>query len=381
MKERLMKFGPDFKIRRNVLLNPGPATTTDSVKMAQVVPDICPREKEFGDVMQFIVDELTELVANREEYTTVLFGGSGTAGVEAVLSSILTGKKLFVLNNGAYSERMCKILRTYQADFIEWKSDFITAVDYDALRQELSRHPDVDYLCMVHHETGTGLLNDLSEIGKICKEHAVELVVDAMSSFAAIPIDMPAMNIAFLIASSNKNLQGMAGVAFVIAHRQALEKLKEIPARSFYLDLYAQHTYFEKTRQTRFTPPVQTLYALKQAILETKEETLPIRYQRYTQSWETLTTGLRRLGFRFLLRDSDQSKLITAIFEPDTKNYHFDTMHDFLYQHGFTIYPGKVSSYDTFRVANIGAIDRTDITEFLNVLQEYLEGMTRGENS
>ena len=372
MKERFMKSIPGFEVKRNVLLNPGPATTTDTVKLAQVVPDICPREKEFGEVMRFVVDELSDLVANREEYTTVLIGGSGTAGVEAILSSILTGKKLFVLNNGSYSDRMCKILRTYQADFIEWKSDLISAPDYDALEAELSRHDDVDYLCVVHHETGTGLLNDIGRLGRICAKRGVEMVVDAMSSFAAVPIDMKAMNIAFLVASSNKNIQGMAGVAFVICRRESLEKLRDIPARSFYLDLYAQYAHFTKTHQTRFTPPVQTLYALKQAILEAKEETLSARYARYVASWETLMAGLRRLGFRFLLRDEDSSKMITAIFEPESANYHFDAMHDFLYERGFTIYPGKVSSYNTFRVANIGAIDKTDMAAFLKVLEEYL---------
>lgn len=379
MKERFMKSIPGFNVKRNVLLNPGPATTTDTVKMAQVVPDICPREKEFGEVMRFVVDELSDLVANREEYTTVLVGGSGTAGVESILSSILTGKKIFVLNNGSYSDRMCKILRTYQADFIEWKSDLISAPDYDALEAELSRHDDVDYLCVVHHETGTGLLNDIGRLGRICAKRGVEMVVDAMSSFAAVPIDMKAMNIAFLAASSNKNIQGMAGVAFVICRRESLEKLRDIPARSFYLDLYAQYAYFMKTHQTRFTPPVQTLYALKQAILETKEETLSARYARYVASWETLMAGLRRLGFRLLLRDEDSSKLITAIFEPEGERYSFDAMHDFLYERGFTIYPGKVSSYSTFRVANIGAIDKSDMAAFLDVLEEYLSCLSKGE--
>lgn len=368
-----MKYTENLKIKRNVLLNPGPATTTDSVKMSQVVPDICPREKEFGDCMEFIVEELTNIVANSNEYTTVLFGGSGTAAVEAVLSSVITGKKIFVINNGSYSTRMCEILKTYNADFINYKNDLISTLNYTELENEIIKYGKIDYLSVVHNETGTGLLNDIERIGSICKKHNIEMIVDAMSTYAALPIDMKKMNISFLAASSNKNIQGMAGVGFVICSRASLDKLKDVTPKSFYLDLYSQYAYFTKTKQTRFTPPVQTLYALKQAIIEAKEETIAGRYKRYTESYETIIKWVKKLGLKLLLKDEDQSKIITAIYEPENAKYDFNKMHDYLYENGYTIYPGKVSTYNTFRIANIGAIDKTDFEKFFVLLEKYLE--------
>lgn len=363
-----------LNLKRNILLNPGPATTTDTVKMAQVVSDICPREKEFGEVMEFITEKLTDFVANNKDYTTVLFGGSGTAGVEAVLSSICSNKKILVINNGSYSERMTQILETYDADFFNYKSDIIKPIDFNNLEETLKKNK-FDYICAVHNETGTGLLNDINRIGKLAKKYNAEFVVDAMSSYAAIPINMEEMNIDFLIASSNKNIQGMAGVVFVICKKVSLEKLKNIKPKSFYLDLYAQYKNFINTKQTRFTPPVQTLYALKQAIIETIEETIENRNKRYTESWNTLIEGIKKLNLKLLLDEECQSIIITTIYEPKCEKYNFDDMHDYLYKRNFTIYPGKVSSFNTFRIANIGSIDKKDISNFLIVLEEYLKSI------
>ena len=363
-----------LEIKRNILLNPGPATTTDTVKMAQVVSDICPREKEFGEVMEFITEKLTDFVANNKDYTTVLFGGSGTAGVEAVLSSICSNKKILVINNGSYSERMTQILETYDADFFNYKSDIIKPIDFNNLEETLKKNK-FDYICAVHNETGTGLLNDINRIGKLAKKYNAEFVVDAVSSYAAIPINMEEMNIDFLIASSNKNIQGMAGVVFVICKKVSLEKLKNIKPKSFYLDLYAQYKNFINTKQTRFTPPVQTLYALKQAIIETIEETIENRNKRYTESWNTLIEGIKKLNLKLLLDEECQSVIITTIYEPKCEKYNFDDMHDYLYKRNFTIYPGKVSSFNTFRIANIGSIDKKDISNFLIVLEEYLKSI------
>lgn len=363
-----------IKIERKILLNPGPATTSDSVKMAQVVSDICPREKEFGEVMEFISQKLTDFVANNNDFVSVLFGGSGTAGVESVLSSICANSKILVINNGSYSQRMVEILQTYNADFVEYKSDIIKPINFDDLETTLKKHR-FDYICAVHNETGTGLLNDIDKIGAIAKKYCAEFVVDAMSSYAAIPINMEKSHIDFLITSSNKNIQGMAGVVFVICKKDSLESLKDKKPKSFYLDLYAQYKHFAKTKQMRFTPPVQTLYALKQAIIETIEEGIENRHKRYLESWETLINGLEKLHLKLLLDIKCQSKIITAIYEPKCEKYSFDSMHDFLYERNFTIYPGKVSAFDTFRVANIGAITKNDITNFLGILEQYLKSI------
>ena len=193
-----------------------------------------------------------------------------------------------------------------------------------------------------------------------------------MSSYAAISIDMQAQNIHYLAASSNKNIQGMAGVGFVIAPKQCFERLKDIKPRNFYLNLFAQYENFIKSHQMRFTPPVQTLYALKQAIVEAKVEGIENRYARYSRSWEVLTDRLKSLGLKYLVEDKNHSKIITSIFIPEGVD--FEAMHDFFYEKGFTIYPGKVADFNTFRVANIGEIDARDMEDFLTLLEEYMDG-------
>ncbi len=357
--------------QRNVLLNPGPATTTHSVKMAQVVPDICPREHEFGDLMEWVSEELTTIVANTEEYVTILFGGSGTAVVEATLSSVVPhDKKVLIVNNGAYGKRMCQIAEAYDMDFVEFQSSPIEPIDLEALENTIKATENLSHLAIIHNETTTGLLNNLDDLGAIAKKYNLELIVDAMSSYAAIPIDMKAQNISYLMASSNKNIQGMAGVGFVIANKDAMEKVKEVKPRNFYLNLYAQYENFIKTHQMRFTPPVQTLYALKQAIIETKEEGIGQRYERYSKSWQTLTDTLKEMDLKYLVDDAYHSKIITSIFIPEGVD--FDDMHDYFFEKGFTIYPGKVADFNTFRVANIGEIDYRDMKGFLKLFKLYV---------
>ncbi|MET2983695.1 2-aminoethylphosphonate aminotransferase [Aureibaculum conchae] len=362
-----------MKITRNVLLNPGPATTTDSVKLAQAVPDICPREKEFGDLMEFCATEITKFVGDPKEYATVLFGGSGTATVEAILNSVISDSgKVLIIDNGAYGKRMCQITSVYKIPTVVYESSSIEPIDLKSLETLIQKTDGLTHLAMIHHETTTGLLNDITSVGKLCKKHNISFIVDSMSGFAAIPVDMKSMNIDYLAASSNKNIQGMAGIGFAICNKAALEATATIPMRSLYLNLFAQYANFEKTHQTRFTPPVQTFYALKQAIIETKEETIEARYARYSKSWETLLNGLDELGLEYLIDKEYHSKIITSILEPKTDAYDFNEMHDYFFERGFTIYPGKVNNYDTFRISNIGQIDYEDMQAFLNVLKAYL---------
>ncbi len=360
-----------MNIKRNILLNPGPATTTDTVKLAQVVPDICPREKEFGDLMEYVSTELTSIVADTKDYTTILFGGSGTAVVESILTSVVPhDKSVLIVNNGAYGKRMCQIASRYNMDFVEFQSSPIEPIDLEKLENEIKSNSNISHLAVIHNETTTGLLNNLDDLGILSKKYNCELIVDAMSSYAAVPIGMKKQNISYLAASSNKNIQGMAGVGFVIASKSSLESLKDITPRSFYLSLYEQYENFIKTHQMRFTPPVQTLYALKQAIIEAKEEGIENRYERYSKSWEILTNALKEMNLKYLVDDKYHSKIITSIYVPEGVD--FDAMHDYFYERGFTIYPGKVAEFDTFRVANIGQIDIEDMKDFIKFLKKYL---------
>jgi 2-aminoethylphosphonate aminotransferase len=363
-----------LSLKRNILLNPGPATTTDMVKLAQVVPDICPRETEFSHLMEDVSMELTCMVGDPKAYSCVLFGGSGTAAVESILSSVIDDNDVVIIvNNGAYGKRMCEIAGSYSLNFHEFSSPPHQPIDLEAL-EALFKNRNISHLAVVHHETTTGLLNDVPSIGELCRRYQVDLIVDAMSSYAAIPIQMDQMNIRYLAASSNKNLQGMAGISFVIADKSKLDGLAAVRRKNYYLNLFEQYKVFSKTRQMRFTPPVQTFYALKQAIEELKHEGLEARYARYAKSWETLIDGLARLGLKHIVLREHHSKIVTSIIEPNCDGYDFQGMHDYLYDRGFTIYPGKLEQLNTFRVANIGDINYKDIEAFLVILENYLEG-------
>ncbi len=362
-------------VRREVLLNPGPATTTDSVKYAQVCADICPREKEFGEVMRWISRELSAFVGRPGEVETVLFGGSGTAADEVMISSCVpAGARLLILDNGAYGDRFARIASSYGIPHDVVKSSSHDLPDVPGLKKQLL-DGGYTHFALVYHETTTGLLNPVPELCRFCKEHQITTIVDAVSAFAAVPIDMERDGIDFMASTSNKNIQGMAGVAFVFCRKAALEKIKDYPLRSFYLNLWEQYAYFAKTGQTRFTPPVQIMYALRQAIIETKIETIQKRYDRYGACWEILVREIKKMGLSMLVPEHAQSKLITAIIEPDSSRYNFDELHDMARRFGFTIYPGKLSDANTFRIANIGDIQPREMEAFVVLLKKYMEGI------
>ncbi|HKL86252.1 MAG TPA: aminotransferase class V-fold PLP-dependent enzyme, partial [Treponemataceae bacterium] len=283
-------------IRREVLLNPGPATTTDSVKRSQVCADICPRELEFGDVMGWISKELSLFAGKPGRIETVLFGGSGTAADEVMVSSCIPdGSKVLIVDNGAYGTRLAKIASVYKLDTDVWKSSGYLPIDIPALKKKILSDKYTHFI-IVYHETTTGLLNPVPEICRFCKEHGITTIVDAVSAFSAIDIDMDRDGIDFMASTSNKNIQGMAGVAFVFCRKEALEKTASYPMRNFYLNLWDQYQYFKKAHQTRFTPPVQAMYSLRQAIIETKVETIASRYKRYSECWELLVKAVDELG-------------------------------------------------------------------------------------
>ncbi|MCP4914399.1 MAG: aminotransferase class V-fold PLP-dependent enzyme [Oligoflexia bacterium] len=367
-----------MNVKRNILLNPGPATTSDSVKMSQVVPDICPREEEFANLVDDLRKKLTSIAVSDsnhidEIYDTVFIGGSGTAILDGIISTVTTGK-IVIINNGAYGKRAIDIAQSYNLDYEEFKSSESEAINLHELDQYIgSLKNKPKHLYCVHHETTTGLLNDLEELGKIAKAHKLEFIVDGISSYAAIPIDMEKMNISFLAATSNKNIQGMAGIAFCVFNKEALLTKKDYKAPNYYLNILNQYLNFQNKNQLRFTPPVQTFYALEQAVEETFKEGVENRYQRYSDMWTVLNKGLLELGFELLISEENSSKLMTTIFEPKIDKYSFKDMHDYFYQKGITIYPGKVSHLDTFRIANIGELTTKDIILFLEELKNYLD--------
>lgn len=363
------------KIRREVLLNPGPSTTSDSVKYAQVVTDICPRELEFGNLMEQIAIDLTEFVADSKKYTTIMFGCSGTGADEAMVSSCVPPNgKLLVVDNGSYGARLAKIASVYNIDMDVFKSSTYEPLDIHALEEQFKSKKYTTF-AMVHHETTTGLLNHVEEICPIAKKYGMTTIVDTVSSYGGMPIDLEQFGIDFATCTSNKHIGGMAGIGFVVCNKEKLLEQKDWPMRNYYLNLYDQYKYFLETKQTRFTPPVQTLYALRQAITETKVETIEKRFVRFTECWKILVTALDKMGLKMLVNREHQSHFITAILIPETPQYNFNALHDFARSKGFTIYPGKLGNIDTFRIANMGDIKPREMEEFVVVLETYMHSI------
>lgn len=361
-------------IKRNILLNPGPATTTDTVKMAQVVPDICPREKEFADMMKGLREDLVKVAHGRtDKHTAVLFAGSGTINIDVCLNSLLPeGKRILVVNNGAYSSRAVEVCRYYGMPHIDLKSSVFDVPDLKAVERTLDENDDIALVYTTHHETGTGILNPIREIGAMAHAHGAIFVVDTTSSLGMIPFDIVEDNVDFCMASAQKGLMAMSGLSFVVGDRSIIEKSAEYPTRSYYCNLFLQYDYFEKTGQMHFTPPVQTIYATIQALKEYRQEGEEAKFARHRAVFEAIHDGLDELGFKDVIRRDIQSGLVVSVKYPDDTNWDFDRVHDYCYDNGFTIYPGKISTTDTFRLCSLGAIGVEDIKAFFATLRRAL---------
>lgn len=363
------------KIKRNILLNPGPATTTDTVKWAQLVPDICPREKEFALMMKQMRADLLKVVhASPEKYTSVLFCGSGTINIDVCINSLLPdGKKVLIINNGAYSQRGKEICDYYGLPCIDLKLPIDKPIDVEAVKKIMEENPDIGLVHTTHHETGTGVLNPVREIGKVVKEHGATFTVDTTSSLAMIPIDIEKDNIDFVMASAQKGLMAMTGLSFVIGREDIIKASKDYPKRSYYCNLYLQYEYFEKTGEMHFTPPVQTVYATRQALKEYFLEGELNKWERHKRVTAEIHKGLESLGLREVIDRKYQSGLVVSVLYPDDENWSFERVHDYCYERGFTIYPGKISTTNTFRLCALGAIDGNDIVKFFKVLKMALK--------
>lgn len=363
-----------MKIERKILLNPGPATTTDTVKMAQVVPDICPREKEFASMMKQLRDDLIRVVhGDSSRYTAVLFCGSGTINIDICLNSLLSeNKKVLIINNGAYSSRAVEVCEYYGLPHINLKSSVYEIPDLHSIRNILEENSDIELVYTTHHETGTGLLNPIREIGSIAHEYGCTFVVDTTSSLGMIPFDIEKDNVDFCMASAQKGLMAMTGLSFIIGNEELIRRSKDYPKRSYYCNLYLQYECFEKTGEMHFTPPVQTVYATRQALDEYFSIGEEAKFARHKKVFEAIHKGLEELGFKNVIKREWQSGLVVSVLYPDHPNWDFEKIHDYCYVHGFTIYPGKISATNTFRLCALGDIDVEDIERFFIVLQEAL---------
>lgn len=365
-----------MNLKRNILLNPGPSTTTDTVKMAQLVPDICPREREFAGMMKEMRGDLVRIVHGdraKKPYTAVLFCGSGTINIDVCLNSLLpANKKVLVVNNGAYSTRAVEVCEYYGLPHIDLTLPIDRPVDVAEVEKALSENPDVALVYTTHHETGTGVLNPVREIGEAAHRHGAVFAVDTTSSYAMIPIDVERDNIDFCMASAQKGLMAMTGLSFIVGREDIIRCSADYPKRSYYCNLFLQYDFFEKTGEMHFTPPVQTIYAARQALVEYFAEGEEAKWARHTRVFEAIHKGLSDLGFKNVIKREHQAGLVVSVLYPDDEKWSFEKVHDYCYERGFTIYPGKISTTNTFRLCALGAIDEVDIEDFFKVLEKAL---------
>ncbi|MFM5241417.1 2-aminoethylphosphonate--pyruvate transaminase [Aeromonas media] len=344
-----------------LLLTPGPLSTTATVRAA-MLQDSCTWDADYNlGVVEPIRRELVRLATGPEyesDYSAVLLQGSGSYVVESVLGSAIGADEcLLIINNGAYGARMGEMARCLGLRHHELDCGETTRPEPAAIDAMLARHPEITHLAMVHCETTTGMLNPLEEVAELCQRRGIRLIVDAMSSFGGIPIDMGRLGIEFLISSANKCIQGVPGFGFVIARRAALMACAG-RTRSVSLDLHAQwQTMEQQGGKWRFTSPTHTVLAFAQALRELDEEGgIAARHQRYSENQRTLVAGMAELGFAPLLPEEWQSPIITAFYSPAHPDYRFADFYQRLKGQGFVIYPGKVSQADCFRIGNIGDV-------------------------
>jgi 2-aminoethylphosphonate-pyruvate transaminase len=359
------------------LFTPGPLNTSRTVKEA-MLRDVGSRDADFVALVRQIRARLLALagVSQASGYEAILIQGSGTFGVESVISSVLPPpSKLLVLTNGAYGDRIAQIAVRHGIahEFLRFPES--EPLNAEALNTKLSSDPALTHVAAVHCETSTGILNPIESLSRVVQQHKRTFIVDAMSSFGAIPINLAQTAIDFLISSANKCIQGVPGFSFVLARRDKLELAKTC-ARTISLDLYEQWRGLEANGQFRFTPPTHALLAFAQALDELdREGGVAARGRRYTSNHNQLIAGLKKVGFVPFLDPSFQSIIITAVHYPAHPNFRFDDFYRRLSEHGMVIYPGKLTGAECFRLGNIGDLYREDIDALLHAIAAVLSEM------
>ena len=358
------------------LFTPGPLTTSATVKQA-MQRDLGSRDREFLDIVAEIRSELLRLGGVRpEEYTVVLVQGSGTFGLESVITSAVPyDGKLLVAINGAYGRRLADIAQAARIETITVSFPEDEPIDPQAVASALANDPHIAMTAIVHCETTTGLLNPISAIASVASRAGSRVLVDAMSSFGALPIDIAGLGIDYLVSSANKCIEGVPGFSFAVARLSALQECRG-RARSLCLDLFAQWRGLESDGQFRFTPPTHAILAFRQALRELEEEGgVEARGRRYRANHDVIVEEMRSMGFEPYLRPEIQAPIITAFRYPDHPGFDFKTFYQRLSDRGHLIYPGKLSQVPCFRIGNIGRLYPDDMRSLADAIREALREM------
>ena len=352
-----------------LLLTPGPLTTTPATRAA-MARDWGSRDAAFIALSEGVRSRLAAIAAVEDSHVAVPVQGSGTFAVEAAVGSLVPRDgRLLVLVNGAYGRRIAAIATRLGRSVAVLEAGEDEAIEPEAVAARLAADPAITDVGLVHCETTSGLLNPLAAISAVVEAAGRRLMVDAMSSFGVIPIDGRTTRFASLMASSNKGLEGVPGLGFVLAERTLLARSAGMSS-SLSLDLHDQWQGFEANGQWRFTPPVQVVAALAAALDQLAEEGgVPARHARYRANRDALVAGMRRLRFTPYLPAALQAPVIVTFHEPP--GFDFAGFYEFLQARGIVIYPGKLTRMPSFRIGCIGAIDTHDIGRALGVIEDY----------
>ena len=358
-----------------LLLTPGPLTTSQSVKQV-MVHDWGSRDATFLKINQTVLESLPQIAHAKDSFVTVPVQGSGTFAVEAMLTSFVPPKgKVLLLINGAYGHRAKKILDIARRRSVVYETPEDTPPDLKKVETLLKRKSSITHRFVVHCETTSGIVNPIAAIGDLAKRYGKIYLVDSMSAFGALPLDAEAIHADAIAASSNKCIEGVPGLGFVLARKALMPSLKG-NATTLVLDLHDQWQNFEKTGQYRFTPPIHVIVSFHQALTEFFEEGGQTgRGARYQDNCNTLVDGMRALGFRTLLPDALQAPIIITFHMPKNKGFVFQTFYDGLKDRGFVIYPGKLTVADSFRIGCIGRLYPKDMQSAVAAVRDVLADM------
>ncbi len=357
-------------LRRTILLNPGPVNISERVRRALLGADICHREEEYTHLMGSIRSRLCQAFAP-SGFTAVVITGSGTAALEAaVASSVEPGRAMLVIVNGVYGERIARMAILHGIRVVKVAGEWTQPPDLGRVDAALQSDPGIQVVTMVHHETTTGLINPVQQVGRLAKAAGKPFLVDSISGLGGEALDLNASGINLCVGCPNKCIRGVPGLAFVLARHEEMTRLACIAPRSVYLSLYENWQAQEKG-EPLFTPAVQVGYAFGEALAELLEETVPARIARYAGIAALLREGFDRLGLSFLLPPPLRGNTITALELPRGVSY--AQLHDQLKAHGFVIYAGQGAlAPRIFRVANMGDVSPDDYRGFLSVLEAII---------
>ena len=361
--------------REAVLLTPGPLTTSLRTKLA-MLKDWGSWDSDFIAITARVRHSLLDIVHGHDSHVVVPLQGSGTFSVEAAVATVVPRDgHVLVLDNGAYCKRAAKLthLMGRRTTVVPFAED--ATISPEVLQTHLLADKSITHVVMIHCETGAGVLNPLQAVADVCQAHGKGLIVDAMSSFAALEIDARKVHFDALVAASGKCLEGVPGMGFVFIRKAILPQC-EGNNNSLAMDLYDQYIYMEKTGQWRFTPPTHVLVALNEAIAQFEEEGgQAARLKRYQSNCRTLVEGMAALGFKPFLDPAIQAPIIVTFHAPADPRYQFKTFYDIAKKNGFILYPGKLTQVETFRVGCIGAIGPAEMAQAVHAVALTLKEM------